>query len=695
MTTRKTHILGISCFYHDAAACIVTDGEVIAAAEEERFTRRKHDPAFPSRAVAYCLEEAGIEASRLDHVVFYEKPFVKFERIVESILATAPRSFSPFLKAFPLWAKEKIHLPDIVARETGYRGSCLFTAHHESHAASAFFPSPFGEAAFLTVDGVGEWATAAWGTGKGNRIEMGGELRFPDSLGMLYSTFTQYLGFEVNSGEYKVMGLAPYGDPSYLDRIRSELVDIREDGSFRLNMDCFDYVAGIGMAGRRFHGLFGGPPREPEGAIERRHMDLACSVQKVTEVILLRMARHVRRETGMTRLCMAGGVALNCTANGNLLREGIFDEIWVQPAAGDAGGSLGAALLVWHHRLGNPRRSRSLDARGETRLGPAFGDNEIASLLRNNGIPFRMLGKEETAVVTAGLLAEGNVVGWFQGRMEFGPRALGSRSILGDPRLPGMQRRINRKVKFRESFRPFAPVVLEECAREWFDMDSGSPYMQFTFPVRAEKRLPVEDDRASGLDRLSVPRSLVPAVTHVDYSSRVQTLSREHDPRFHDLIGEFHRLTGCPMILNTSFNVRGEPIVCSPEDAVAVFLRTEIDYLVLGSFLLDKREIPAGVLQGEEGGSGGPPRIFHDPLLSRVMRIAHRFLTRMAIEITRLAIHLLLGLVFFVIVTPAAVASRVLRRQSPVFRPRLPGAGSYWVKPPAATWTADRYDRMY
>lgn len=737
---RKTYILGISCFYHDAAACLVTDGEVVAAAEEERFSRRKHDPSFPSRAAAFCLERAGIGAGRLDHVVFYEKPFLKFERIAESFLAAAPRSLRTFLDAAPVWAKEKLFLPGIVARETGYPGRCLFTSHHEAHAAAAFYPSPFPEAAILTMDGVGEWATASWGAGRGGGIEIGGELRFPHSPGLLYSAFTRYLGFEVNSGEYKVMGLAPYGEPAYADRILRELLDLREDGSFRMNMEFFDYVSGIGMTGERFDRLFGGPPRKPEGPILQRHMDLARSIQEVTGEIVLRMARHVRRETGSRNLCMAGGVALNCVANGLLLRERVFDEVWVQPAAGDSGGALGAALLAWHRRLRMPRPRGARDAMKGSRLGPEYGDAEIASLLERRGIPSRRLSREELPEAVSRLLADGKVVGWFQGRMEFGPRALGSRSILADPRIAGMRSRINETVKFRESFRPFAPAVLREHAGEWFEMDVGSPYMLFTFPVRAEKRVPSPDDRSAGISRLDVFRSAVPAVTHVDFSSRVQTVSREDDPLFHDLVEAFRRRTGCPMLLNTSFNTRGEPIVCAPEEAIDCFLRTDIDFLALGPFLLDKREVPPEMRGGGSGaaaaegstaphpketlrtaallaaGSGavavlqyrlGRPKAAAALALAGLLAAALTLLfprpakrirgsaLRLLRAALRKAVRFLLAAGFLLAVTPAAVLSRRLGRASPVLAARNAATGGYWEKRPSADWDPARYERMY
>lgn len=736
-----THILGISCFYHDAAACLVTDGRIVAAAEEERFTRLKHDSAFPAHAIAYCLAEGGIDAARLDHVVFYEKPFVKFERIVESFLGTAPRGFPTFQKAMPMWMKQKFFVADIVARETGYAGRCLFTGHHEAHAASAFYPSPFSEAAILTLDGVGEWSTASWGIGRGNEISLDGELRFPHSLGMLYSAFTYYLGFKVNSGEYKLMGLAPYGEPAYQDRILSELLDLRADGSFRLNMDYFDYLTGQTMTGKRFDRLFGGPPRKPGEPIERRHMDLARSIQEVTEEIVLRMGRHVRKETGMRRLCMAGGVSLNCTANGRLRRERIFDDLWIQPAAGDAGGAMGAALAVWHRHLGNPRPDRVEDALGGCCLGPAHPDGEIESFLSAGKVPYRKLAEDELAPATAALLADGKVIGWFQGRMEFGPRALGARSILADPRDPGMQSLINRKIKFRESFRPFAPAVLREHASEWFDIDRESPYMLVTFPVREEKRLPeASADRSTGLDKLGVPRSVIPAVTHVDFSARVQTVAREDHPRFHDLIEAFRLLTDCPVLVNTSFNVRGEPIVRTPAEAFACFMGTDLDYLVMGSFLLDKRKMPAAGSGGREddtkrpvapepppgetrkfgaalaailwgiaawklwqGRTGPAPAILGiagaavlglSLFCPRVVRPVQRVVMKLATGVGRVNTFLILGLVFFGLLTPVAAVLRRFR-PDPLRRAYEPGAGSYWLRHAAGSRSRNRYERMF
>ncbi len=592
-TDGRTNILGISCFYHDAAACLVSDGEIVAAAQEERFTRKKHDYAFPEKAIAYCLGEAGLRAPDLDCVVFYDKPFVKFERILESYLAYAPHGFGSFLKAMPVWIKQKIFMRETIADGTGYRGKVLFTEHHEAHAASAFYPSPFGEAAILTIDGVGEWATASYGVGRGSDIDIMAELHFPHSLGMLYTAFTYYTGFKVNSGEYKVMGLAPYGEPRYRDLILKELLDLKEDGSFRLNMKYFDFAAGLTMTNRAFDRLFGGPPRRPESKIEQRHMDLARSVQEVTEDIFMRMAAHVRRETGQKNLCLAGGVALNCVANGKVLRSGLFDGIWIQPAAGDAGGALGAALAVWHRYLGRERRAGTRDSQKATYLGPAYGEEEIEAFLRSGEITFRKLAWPDLPAAVAGLIEKGKVIGWFQGRMEFGPRALGSRSIIGDPRSREMQSVMNLKIKFRESFRPFAPSVLADRVSEFFETEAESPYMLLVAPVREKVRLPAGDGAETGFARLHVPRSTVPAITHVDYSARIQTVRREDNPLYYDTIDAFYRRTGVPMIINTSFNVRGEPIVRSPEEAFTCFMRTQMDYLVLGPYLLDKREMPA------------------------------------------------------------------------------------------------------
>ncbi|MFM1770634.1 MAG: hypothetical protein RJA22_3163 [Verrucomicrobiota bacterium] len=589
----RANILGLSAYYHDSAACLVQDGRIVAAAQEERFTRRKHDAAFPRQAVDYCLREAGLSVRDLTHVVFYEKPFTKFDRLLHTYLACAPRGLASFLKAIPVWIQEKIWMKALIAGELGYEGPILFPEHHESHAASAFFPSPFPEAAFLTVDGVGEWATTSYGVGRGGRLELWGEQHFPHSLGLLYSAFTYYGGFRVNSGEYKLMGLAPYGRPVYRDLILRELIDLKEDGSFRLNLRYFNFPVGLTMTNAAFARLFGGPPRRPESALTQRDMDLARSIQEVTEEVLLRLARQVRRETGQRNLCLAGGVALNAVANGRLLREGVFDRVWIQPAAGDAGGALGAALLGWHHVLGQPRAADGVrDAMQGSYLGPAPAPGEIRGSLAAWNLPFVELSDEELPGRVADLIAAGKVVGWVQGRMEFGPRALGARSILGDARAPDMQERMNLKIKFRESFRPFAPSVLRERAAEYFELAGDSPYMLVVAPVAAGRRRAPTPEEAGrfGLEQLLVPRSDIPAVTHVDYSARVQTVGPEEHPRFHALLRALEARHGCPLLINTSFNVRGEPIVCSPNDAIRCFLHTNMDCLVLGNCLLEKRD---------------------------------------------------------------------------------------------------------
>ena len=591
------NILGISAYYHDSAACLVRDGEVLAAAQEERFTRKKHDHRFPSRAVEFCLKQAGITHAELDYVAFYDKPLLKFERLLETYLDYAPRGLRSFLLAMPLWLREKLWIREQVSREVGFKGKVLFTEHHESHAASAFFPSPFERAAVLTMDGVGEWATSSYGYGRGNELHLLSELHFPHSLGLLYSAFTYYTGFRVNSGEYKVMGLAPYGEPRYVRQILDELVDLREDGSLRLNMNYFNFAAGLTMTSPAFDKLFGGRPRAPEGEITQREMDLARSVQEVCEEAMLRMARHAHRETGERNLCLAGGVALNCVGNGRILREGPFEKVWIQPAAGDAGGSLGAALSVWYQYLGNERdvnevcRGRADGMRGAY-LGPEFTNDEIEEFLVTTGARFRRVGRAELAATVAQILAGEKVVGWFQGRMEFGPRALGARSILGDPRSPRMQSQMNLKIKFRESFRPFAPSVLRERVSEVFELDCDSPYMLLVAPVRASLRreMSADEEKLFGIERLNVPRSTIPAVTHVDYSARIQTVRREDNAAYCELLEEFERLTGCPVLVNTSFNVRGEPIVCTPAEAYTCFMRTEMDCLVMGDFILLKTE---------------------------------------------------------------------------------------------------------
>ena len=606
-------ILGISAYYHDSAACLVEDGRIVAAAQEERFTRKKHDAGFPSHAVQYCLREAGVEARDLDLVGFYEKPLVKFDRLLETYIACAPKGLTSYLMAMPLWLGQRLWMADDIKRQVeGYEGEVLFGEHHESHAASAFYPSPFEHAAVVTIDGVGEWATSSIGVGRGNDLELLRELRFPHSLGLLYSAFTYFTGFRVNSGEYKLMGLAPYGEPKYVQRIKDELLEIREDGSLWMNMAYFTYPHGLRMTGDAFERLFDGPARQPESLLTQRGMDLARSVQDITEEVMLKMAAFARRETGMSDLCLAGGVALNCVGNGRIVREGIFDEIWIQPAAGDAGGAVGVALSLWHRHLGNPRVSpeasgaweRPSSATGRTGtpryadgmsgayLGPRFSDEDVDVFLEGHACVARRLERAALAEEIAALMAQEKVVGLLQGRMEFGPRALGGRSIIGDPRSPRMQSMMNLKIKFRESFRPFAPAVLREQVGSWFELEGDSPYMLLVADVRPARRLPVTEESRSvwGIEQLNLPRSTVPAITHVDYSARIQTVRRETNPFFYDVIDAFYRLTGFPIIVNTSFNVRGEPIVCTPEDAYRCFMRTNIDALVLENYLLLKQE---------------------------------------------------------------------------------------------------------
>ena len=587
------NILGISAFYHDSAACLVQDGNIIAAAQEERFTRKKHDFNFPNHAISYCLDEGELKARDLDFVVFYDKPFIKFERILETYLAYAPFGIQSFIKAIPLWIKQKLFMKEFIKKELDYDGKILFTEHHESHAASAFFPSPFQQAAFLTMDGVGEWATSSYGVGRDNKVTLLAETRFPHSLGLLYSAFTYYTGFKVNSGEYKVMGLAPYGEPKYKDLILSELMDLKEDGSFMLNMEYFDYCAGLQMTSKKFEELFGGPARKPETLLTQRDMDLARSVQDVTEEVMLRTTRHIHKETGEKNLCLAGGVALNCVGNGRILREGPFEHIWIQPAAGDAGGALGAALFAWYQYLDNKRTADGQrDFQRGSYLGPEYKNGAIADYLQRNNIPYTELPDEEIPEKIADLIAQEKVIGWFEGHMEFGPRALGARSIIGDARSPKMQEVMNLKIKFRESFRPFAPSVVRERVSDYFEMDCESPYMLLVAPVKKElcREMTDEEQKLFGLDKLHVSRSTIPAITHVDYSARIQTVDRENNPLFHAVISKFDEKYGCPVVINTSFNVRGEPIVCTPEDAYLCFMRTNIDYLIMGNFLLDKTQ---------------------------------------------------------------------------------------------------------
>ena len=589
------YILGISAYYHDSAAALLEDGRIVAAAQEERFTRKKHDHHFPLRATAYCLKEAGIEIGEIDHVVFYDKPILKFDRLIETYLSFVPAGWGSFRKAMPLWLSKKLHLPKTIKKELCWEGKVLFTEHHESHAASAFFPSPFEEAAVVCFDGVGEWATTTWGVGRENKVDIKQSISFPHSIGLLYSAFTYYTGFKVNSGEYKVMGLAPYGEPKYADIILKELIDLKEDGSFRMNMDYFNYCQGLTMTNGRFDDLFGGPPRKPEDALTQREMDMAASVQKVTEEVMLKIGRHIYDQTGQKNLCMAGGVALNCVGNGKLLKEGPFEKIWVQPAAGDAGGALGAALAIWHHYLDQPRKINGKgDRQSGSYLGPAFTRDEIKMFLDEHLYPYRELEKEDLYEEVASRMETGEVIGWFQGRMEFGPRALGGRSILGDARNQEMQKKMNLKIKYRESFRPFAPAVLLEQVSEWFEYEQESPYMLMVAPIKEEKRIPMTEAQKGlfGIDKLNIPRSGVPAITHVDYSARLQTVDGKTNPPYYGLIKRFYEKTGCPVIVNTSFNVRGEPIVCTPEDAYRCFMRTEMDTLILGDFVLSKNEQP-------------------------------------------------------------------------------------------------------
>jgi carbamoyltransferase len=644
-------ILGISAFYHDSAACLVVDGELVAAAQEERFTRVKHDHRFPLNAARYCLSEAGIKAAQLNYVGFYDKPLLKFDRLLETYLDYAPSGFSSFLKALPLWMKEKLWMPDLIRTELGkadretderaakklgkkFEWKLLFGDHHESHAASAFYPSPFEEAAILTIDGVGEWATSSIGIGKGNEITLLKELRFPDSLGLLYSAFTYYTGFRVNSGEYKVMGLAPYGEPKYVPVIKDKLLEIRDDGSLKMNHEYFSYSQGLRMTNGAFDKLFGGAPRKPESLITQKEMDLARSIQVITEEVMLKMTQFAHKETGMKKLCMAGGVALNCVANGRVLREVPFEDIWIQPAAGDAGGALGIALAIWHRYLGNSRLSperagtwqssgtvarltnsppqnngrKSNDGDGQAKhlsayadgmkgsyLGPGHSEGAIESFLKSQQLPYRKYSRQDLPGVVADLLAAGKIIGLHQGRMEFGPRALGGRSIIGDPRSPEMQSAMNLKIKYRESFRPFAPSVLREQVADWFELDADSPYMLLVADVAATRRrkMTAQEQALWGIDKLNIRRSEIPAVTHVDYSARIQTVRRETNPLYWEIIEAFRQQTGCPVVVNTSFNVRGEPIVCTPEDSYRCFMRTEMDFLVLETCLLDKKEQPA------------------------------------------------------------------------------------------------------
>ena len=605
------YILGISAYYHDSAAALVYEGKIVAAAQEERFTRKKHDSAFPKHAINYCLQEAGITPKDISNVIFYEKPFLKFERLLETYLAFAPKGFLSFTAAIPIWVKEKLfqkslllnELSSNLCEEINWKEKLLFSEHHLSHAASAFYPSPFDKAAILTLDGVGEWSTTSVSIGDGKNIEVIKEIHFPHSLGLLYSSFTYYTGFKVNSGEYKLMGLAPYGIPRYVDLIMDKLVKIAEDGSFRLNMSYFDYATGLKMTNKKFNHLFGGPPRKSESEITQREMDLAASIQKVTEIIIIKMARNIARETGEKNLCLAGGVALNCVANGVLLSEKIFENVWIQPAAGDAGGALGAALVAWHmHHSKDTENPENKDSMQGSFLGPEYSDKEIYETLSKSGAKFHKLNEESLVGEVVKALIEEKAVGWMQGRMEFGPRALGARSIIADPRSKLMQNQLNMKVKYRESFRPFAPSVLREHVSEWFDFDGDSPYMLFVSHVQEDirKDMSSEEKALFGIDKLNVPRSSIPAVTHVDYSARIQTVHEDTNPRYHNLINKFYDKTGCPILVNTSFNVRGEPIICSPLDAFKCFMGTDLDVLALGNYILFKEEQDESLKQNYE-----------------------------------------------------------------------------------------------
>ena len=595
------YILGISAFYHDSAACLLKDGEIVAAAQEERFTRTKHDQSFPNNAIKYCLEQVNISASQIDNVVFYEKPFVKFERLLETYLAFAPRGFRSFAKAMPIWIKDKLFQKSAIINELkatldediNWQERLLFSEHHLSHAASAFYPSPFESAAVLTLDGVGEWTTTSLAVGKGSELKVLKEIHFPHSLGLLYSAFTFYTGFKVNSGEYKIMGLAPYGEPRFADLIREKLISVAEDGSFQLDMSYFNYATGLTMTNKKFNILFGGPPRSPETDLTQREMDLAASIQKVTEDIVIKLAKGISKETGEKNLCLAGGVALNCVVNGILMRKRVFDNVWIQPAAGDAGGALGAALSIWYlHHKKKRKVSSGLDSMKGAYLGPDFEDKEIESTLKACGAIYKKLEEEDLIEMVAAALADKKAIGWMQGRMEFGPRALGSRSIIADPRSKIMQKQLNIKVKYRESFRPFAPSVLREHVNDWFDHDADSPYMLIVADVQKDKRLAMtpDEEKLFGIDKLNVPRSSVPAITHIDYSARIQTVHADTNPKYHALISKFKEKTGCPIVVNTSFNVRGEPIVCSPMDAFKCFMGTELDILAIGNYLLIKEE---------------------------------------------------------------------------------------------------------
>jgi carbamoyltransferase len=589
------NILGISAFYHDSAACLVVDGKIVAAAQEERFTRKKHDPEFPKNAAQYCLQSQGLSIDDVDFVAFYDKPLLKFERLLETYLATAPQGFTSYAKALPMWLKHKLWIPDTIKSELGFKGEVLFTEHHQSHAGSAFYPSPYQHAAILTIDGVGEWTTNSLGVGHGNKFSIIREIKFPHSMGLLYSAFTYFTGFKVNSGEYKVMGLAPYGEPRYAQKIYDNLVDLKEDGSYHLNLKYFNYMSGLSMTNEGFDELFEGPRRKPESPLTQREMDLAASIQEVVEECMLRQAKYLHKETGLDNLVMAGGVALNCVGNGKLLRNGPFKNIWIQPAAGDAGGALGAALCTWYGYLDKPRLTdEKHDSQSQSLLGPEFSTDEAVGQLAQFGAVYRRVSGDELYKTTADLLAQEKVIGWFQGRMEFGPRALGNRSIIGDPRSIEMQATMNLKIKFRESFRPFAPAVLREDVAKYFDLDYDSPYMLLVAPVREERRVKMTNDQEKlfGIAKLNVAKSDLPAITHVDYSARIQTVEARNHPRFYKLLSAFKEKTGCSVLVNTSFNVRGEPIVCTPADAYACFMRTNMDALIVGDLVMLKQDQP-------------------------------------------------------------------------------------------------------
>ncbi len=728
------NILGISAFYHDSAACLVRDGQIIAAAQEERFSRRKHDAGFPRNAIDYCRREAGLaDSAQFDLVAFYEKPFLKFDRLLSTYLAVAPRGLASFWKAMPVWMKEKIWLKANLRDQLRYAGPIIFPEHHESHAASAFFPSPFERAAIVTIDGVGEWTTTSVGKGEGNRVELWEETRFPHSLGLLYSAFTGYLGFRVNSGEYKVMGLAPYGEPKFRDLILSELIDLKPDGSFRLNLRYFNFVAGLTMTNSAFDSLFGGLPRKPESALTQRHLDIARSLQAVTEEVVLLIARHAHELTGERHLCLAGGVALNCVGNGRILREGPFEKIWIQPSAGDAGGALGAALLGWHHYREQPRSVHpDRDAQRGSFLGPAF---DTASFVRREKIPATELSADALSRRVASLLEEGRVVGWFQGRMEFGPRALGNRSILGDPRRSDMQEKLNLKIKFRESFRPFAPAVMEERASDCFQLTEPSPYMLLVAPVKEALRVSAHAEEPDTIGaRLKRRRSTLPAITHVDYSARVQTVSASDNLEFYNLLNAFEQRTGCPVLVNTSFNVRGEPPVCTPEDAWRCFLRTEMDYLVLGNFVIDKGAITQQALNplAEPSPDDGLPKpklrrfgltiglaflvlgallqfrhravgrpftslaallLFFSAIAPGLLRFIYRPWMRIADFLGAISSRVLLSVIFFLVVTPIGLIQRLLGKRPVDLRFRT-GDATYWQKRAATSAPAD-YEKQF